>query len=134
HRLRGRVVVAGPYRRESDSPGSFPVLTPAAEEQLSSALHFTAVGLGRMVESQRARLELASQLEMIGNSVIAIASELDLAMVLRRIVDLARDVAGAECAALGVPDASGELSAFITSGLSAEEEAAIGHRPHGLGV
>lgn len=134
HRLRSRVVVAGPYRRESDAPCSCPVLTPAAEEQLSSALHFAAVGFGRMVESQRARLELASQLEMIGNSVIAIASELDLEMVLRRIVDLARDVAGAEYAALGVPDASGELSAFITSGLSAEEEAAIGHPPHGLGV
>src|SRR5690606_11993702 len=90
--------------------------------------------LSQVVEAQRARLELASQLEMIGNAVIAIASELDLETVLRRIVDLARDVAGAQYAALGVPDDLGDMTAFITSGLTGEQEAAIGHPPRGRGV
>src|SRR5207248_3343963 len=38
-------------------------------------------------------------------------------------------------AALGVPDESGEyLAEFITTGLSPEVEARIGHRPRGHGI
>jgi len=134
HRQHSRVAIAGPYRYETDPPAIHPVLSRAMERDLSAAMHEVAVGLGRIVEIQRSRLELESQLEMIGNAVIAIASELDLETVLRRIVDLARDLAGAEYAALGVPDQSGEMIAFITTGLTGEQEAALEHPPRGLGI
>ncbi|RYX82896.1 PAS domain S-box protein [bacterium] len=54
---------------------------------------------------------------------------------LRHIAEAARVLAGARYAALGVarPDGAG-LSQFITVGLTAEEETAIGPRPGGAGV
>jgi signal transduction histidine kinase len=134
HRQHSRVVIAGPYRYETDPPAIHPVLSRAMERSLSAAMHEVAAGLGRIIEIDRSRLELESQLEMIGNAVIAIASELELETVLRRIVDLARDLAGAQYAALGVPDQSGDMIAFITTGLTGEQEAMLEHPPRGLGV
>lgn len=54
---------------------------------------------------------------------------------LRHIADAARTLAGARYAALGVarPDGQG-LAAFVTVGLTSEEERRIGPRPHGVGV
>ena len=134
HRLHAQVVAAGPYRFPDDPPNDVPELSSAGEGRLSDALRELVIGLGRVVENQRARVELASQLEMIGNSVIAIASELDLETVLRRIVDLARDLADAQYAALGVPDVSGDMIAFLTAGLTKEQEAVLEHPPRGLGI
>lgn len=134
HRLTAQVIAAGPYRYPDDPAGEATELSPDAERRLSSALREVAAGLGRIVENQRTRVELASQLEMIGNAVIAIASELDLETVLRRIVDLARDLADAQYAALGVPDASGDMIAFLTAGLTKEQEAGLEHPPRGLGI
>ncbi len=54
---------------------------------------------------------------------------------LRHIADAARTLAGARYAALGVARPGGKgLREFVTVGLSAEEETALGARPHGLGV
>jgi len=51
------------------------------------------------------------------------------------IVDLAVDLTEARYGALGVLSVDGsDLSDFITSGLSAEQRAAIGELPHGLGI
>lgn len=133
HLLLTSVFVAGPYRLDGDGD-ELPLLTSDAELQLSRAMQETAAGLGEHVESQLERAGLTAQLEMIGNAVVAIVSELDLEAVLRRIADLARDVADARYAALGVPDDNGEMIAFITSGMSDEEETAIGHPPRGRGV
>ncbi|HEV2473478.1 MAG TPA: PAS domain S-box protein, partial [Chthonomonadales bacterium] len=54
---------------------------------------------------------------------------------LMHIADTARSLSGARYAALGVarPDGQG-LSEFVTSGLTVEQEAAIGPRPTGKGV
>ena len=134
HRQRSRVVIAGPYRFYNDPASQHPELSRDSELALSAALIEVVHGLGRFVESERTRVELVSQLEMIGNSVIAIASELELENVLRRIVDLARDLAGAQYGALGVPDASGDMSAFITAGMTAEQEAGLDHPPRGFGI
>lgn len=128
------VVAAGPYSRPDDSFQGVPVLDPISEKRLEHALQDTTVVLSRIVEEQRARLELASQIELIGNAVIAIANDLELESVLRRIVDLARDVAGARYAALGVPNAAGEMESFITSGLTPDQERQIGNPPRGLGI
>jgi signal transduction histidine kinase len=68
------------------------------------------------------------------DAFLAVESELDLAVVLRRIAESARVLAGARYAALGVLDEKGGLSQFIPVGLGAETEAAIGHYPEGHGI
>ncbi|HEU5421979.1 MAG TPA: ATP-binding protein, partial [Nitrolancea sp.] len=79
-------------------------------------------------------LELANRLEVVSHSVLAVTSALELDTVLRRIVDLARELAGARYAALGVPGHDGRLQAFVTSGIDEAEAAAIGPPPRGLGI
>ncbi len=62
-------------------------------------------------------------------------SELDLESVLRSVVEAARELTGAEYAALGVLDRSGEeLERFIYLGIDDETKRAIGNLPRGRGV
>ncbi len=64
-----------------------------------------------------------------------VGSDLDLAMVLRRIVEAARELAGARYAALGVLDPSRTyLAEFITVGLDDDQRARIGELPKGHGI
>lgn len=134
HRSPASIVVVGPYRLRGDEPGAGPVIDAAAEARAEGILSSAATALSHVEDERLLRLELASQLEVASRSVLAITAELELSTVLRRIVDLAREIAGAKYAALGVPNERGELEAFITSGLSEEDEARISHRPLGLGL
>lgn len=62
-------------------------------------------------------------------------SELDLESVLRSVVEAAREVTGAEYAALGVLDEDGEeLERFIYLGIDDETRREIGPLPRGRGV
>lgn len=106
----------------------------AREERLRALLKQAGVALASGAQNRSRRLELVSQREMLSSAIIAISSELSLDAVLRRIVDLAREVAGARYAALGVPNEAGELGTFITSGLTAQEEARLAHPPRGRGI
>lgn len=74
------------------------------------------------------------QLEVLNEAAMAIAGELHLDRVLQMIVDAARELAGAQYAALGVPNAEGFLDAFIFSGMSRDQARLIPHYPHGLGL
>lgn len=67
-------------------------------------------------------------------AALAVASELDLEKVLKRIVDLSREVVPVRYAALGVSDDRGRLTSFLTSGISAEERARLGPPPEGHGL
>jgi signal transduction histidine kinase len=79
--------------------------------------------------------ELARQLLALREATLAIGADLSLADTLRRIVTAAADLAQAQYAALGVPDESGEMLAeFVTTGMTPEAEARIGHRPRGHGI
>ena len=64
----------------------------------------------------------------------SIVQELSLPAVLRRIVDTARDVAGARYAALGVIGADGLLEQFLHVGMAEDVVHAIGELPKGRGV
>jgi signal transduction histidine kinase len=65
----------------------------------------------------------------------AIASELSLEVLLRRLVTTAADLTGARYAALGVIDRSGlQLEQFITTGVDDETHRAIGELPRGRGI
>ena len=64
-----------------------------------------------------------------------VLSELDLEVVLRRLVESARELSGARYAALGVTDESRtQLERFITAGVDEEARERIGELPRGRGV
>jgi signal transduction histidine kinase len=88
-------------------------------------------GQGEQVEQG----DFVRRLDVIGRATVAIAAERSLPTLLQRIVDAAREVTVATYGALGVTGGeSGELVEFITTGISAEQRAAIGPPPHGHGL
>ena len=77
---------------------------------------------------------MASATEALSDAVLAIAAEHAVERVLQKLVDAARELAGARYAAIGVPDGDGGFARFITSGMSDELIARLGELPrtHGL--
>jgi signal transduction histidine kinase len=65
---------------------------------------------------------------------LVLAADLSLPATLQRIVELAADLTGARYGALGVLGRGGTITEFITTGVTAEERAAIGHPPVGRGI
>ena len=66
---------------------------------------------------------------------LALAAELSLPALLRRIIELAVEVTGARYGALGVLSSDGTgLVDFITVGIGDADRAAIGHLPTGRGI
>ncbi len=129
------MVVAGPYTTAHDPEAEhIPVLDEKTERNLRRSIENASDGLSVIADQQRARLETASQFELMSSAIITITGETSLDNVLNRIVELARSVSGARYAALGVPDSTGRLERFITSGLTPEEHAAIGELPQGRGL
>ena len=64
-----------------------------------------------------------------------VLSELDLEVVLRRVLESARELSGARYAALGVTDESrAELERFVTIGIDEDDRERIGDLPRGRGV
>jgi signal transduction histidine kinase len=65
----------------------------------------------------------------------ALVTELDLGVVLDRVLQTARDVTEARYAALGIlNDERTELAQFLTSGIDEAARGAIGEEPHGRGA
>jgi signal transduction histidine kinase len=88
---------------------------------------YSALGISR--EHDHLLLDTANRiaLNILGNRTGTEA--------LQHIAEAACDLAGARYAALGVANPEGDgLSEFITTGISAEDEAKIGARPRGAGV
>lgn len=80
-------------------------------------------------------LDQVALLRRVVQSGAAVSSELDAEALLQRIVEAACALTGARYAALGVLDPTRTyLEAFITTGVSDSERAAIGDPPRGLGV
>src|SRR3954451_15868378 len=85
----------------------------------------------------RAALSLEAQRRMAGllDAVVAVSSDLDLPVVLSRIVSSACELVDAGDGALGVIGPDGErLVEFVTHGVSDAERELIGDPPHGAGV
>jgi signal transduction histidine kinase len=70
----------------------------------------------------------------VSDAVLAIASQLSVGEVLQRLVDRARELAGAQYAALGVPDGEGGFRRFLVAGMDDDVIAAMGPLPrtHGM--
>ncbi len=90
---------------------------------------FQTLGRAQQETDERAR-ELAA----INEASLALSSDLDLASLLQRVVDLSRDVTHARYGALAMLADDGEIAQFITSGLSQSERDRIGSFPKGRGL
>jgi signal transduction histidine kinase len=76
-----------------------------------------------------------NRLRALVEAGVAITSELSLDALLQRLVEAAAELTTARYAALGVIDQSGsELERFLTTGMDAETQAAIGELPRGRGI
>ena len=80
------------------------------------------------------REQLEDRLAALHRASLELVSDLSLETVLERIVQLAREQAGARYAALGVMDDKGDLHQFIPVGMSDEAIKRMGHLPLGLGL
>ena len=81
------------------------------------------------------RIDDPAKLRRLVQAILILDAELNLPVVLRRIIEEARDLVDAQYGALGVLTEDGRaLDQFLPVGLSHEEERAIGARPTGRGV
>src|SRR5947207_9283888 len=78
--------------------------------------------------------ELSPTLRAVSDAVLSVAAERSVEEVLQRLVESARELAGARYAALGTPDEEGGFSRFLTAGMSDELVSALGPLPrtHGM--
>jgi GAF domain-containing protein len=90
--------------------------------------------IGDLVEKAQDVLQTQGRLRNLLAATRAIAEDLELEDVLRRIAQAAVDLVGARYGALGVIGPDGRLEQFIHVGIDAGLAATIGHLPQGLGV
>src|ERR671925_2046557 len=78
--------------------------------------------------------ELSPTLRAVSDAVLSVAAERSVDEVLKRLVESARELAGARYAALGTPDGEGGFSRFLTAGMSDELVSRLGPLPrtHGM--
>src|SRR6516162_9057541 len=78
--------------------------------------------------------QLSPALRAVSDAVLAVASQLSVEEVLQRLVDSARELAGARYAALGIPDGEGGFRRFLVSGMSDQLIESLGPLPrtHGM--
>jgi signal transduction histidine kinase len=98
-----------------------------------------ALELEDLLDELRARVavSLDAQRRMMGllDAVVAVSSDLELRVVLSRIVTSACELVDAKYGALGVIGPDGQrLVEFVTHGVTHEERDRIGDLPHGAGV
>jgi signal transduction histidine kinase len=84
--------------------------------------------------AQRETQEQARRLSAIDEASLALSSDLDLASVLQRVVELSREVTDARYGALAMLNEEGQIAEFLTSGISREERERIGQLPEGKGL
>jgi signal transduction histidine kinase len=92
------------------------------------------LALDNLVARARDVLKIQGRLRSLLRANQAIVEQLDLPVVLERIVGSAVELVGAKYGALGVVAPDGSLEQFINVGMTPEEVAAIGHLPLGHGL
>ena len=86
------------------------------------------------MNDERREDRLGPTLRTVSDAVLGVAAELSVDEVLQRLVDSARELAGARYAALGLPDGVGGFRRFLTSGMSDELISSLGPLPRQHGV
>ncbi|WP_169946268.1 GAF domain-containing protein [Microbispora sp. H11081] len=99
---------------------------------------FPGMRLDDLLAELQSRLEAVlatrDRVHALLEAVVSIGSDLDLEVVLRRIVGTATTLVDATYGAMGVIGEDNTLIQFVPVGLSEEEIARIEHWPHGLGL
>ena len=90
--------------------------------------------LGDLVRLAGEVLQTQGRLRALLRANQAVVQQLDLPIVLRRIVEVAVELIGAEYGALGVISPGGGLEQFIHVGMPVETADQIGHLPEGHGL
>jgi signal transduction histidine kinase len=91
--------------------------------------------LRELVDRAEEILDVEQQMHRLLDAVMSVASDLSLPDTLRRIAQLAADLADAQYAALGVLGPEGrDLVEFVTVGIDPHTRAEIGDLPHGKGI
>ncbi|EFL35756.1 two-component sensor [Streptomyces viridochromogenes DSM 40736] len=103
-----------------------------------SEQHLPKLRLDELLDELQARIDAArgaqGRVHSLLEAVLSVGRELDLAQVLRRIVEAAVVLVDAEYGALGVIGDDRMLSEFHTVGVSEEQRARIGDLPSGHGI
>src|SRR5918911_3851560 len=105
---------------------------PGSQERLRSLR--LDVLLRELVARAEDVLDIEDRLRRLLDAVVSGARDLSLPDTLRRIVELAADLADAQYAALGVIGPDGRLSQFVTAGIDDELRRRIGDLPTGHGI
>ena len=90
--------------------------------------------LAQLVERAHEVMATQGRLRGLLRASQMVTRDLTLPLVLRRIVEAARDLVGARYAALGVISPTGGLTEFVHSGMPEDAVARIGHLPEGKGL
>lgn len=90
--------------------------------------------IGELVTSAQEVLATQGRLRSLLEASRLVASELELPVVLRRIVEAAVELVGAKYGAIGIVAPDGTLSQFLHVGMSDDLVAQIGHLPEGHGI
>ena len=90
--------------------------------------------LAQLVERAQEVMAAQGRLRGLLRATQMVTRDLALPVVLRRIVEAARELVGARYAALGVISPTGGLAEFVHSGMPAEAVERIGHLPEGKGL
>jgi signal transduction histidine kinase len=90
--------------------------------------------LAELNDRAGALLSAHDRLSSLLDAVVAVSSDLDLSLVLDRIVATARLLSGARYGALGVIGPDARLVEFVAQGVDDPTRALIGHLPTGRGV
>ncbi len=92
------------------------------------------LALDNLVARARDVLKIQGRLRSLLRANQAIVEQLDLPVVLERIVASAVELVGAKYGALGVVAVDGSLEQFINVGMTPDQIVAIGHLPEGHGL
>ncbi len=87
-----------------------------------------------VMPTKQGRAAALAAMSELSEAVLAVTRHLDTSAVLRTILRTARELVGAEYAALGVPDGAGSFARFLVEGVTDEQWRAIGPLPrqHGM--
>ena len=97
-------------------------------------LQRTRSGVRSATYRQDVSENLSPTLRAVSDAVLSVAAERSVEEVLQRLVESARELAGARYAALGTPDGDGGFSRFLTAGMSDELVAKLGPLPRSHGM
>lgn len=90
--------------------------------------------LARLVQDAQQVLATQERLRTLLRATRAVAEEIELSVVLRRIIEVAVDLVGARYGAIGVIGPDGHHEQFIHVGMDEEQVRKVGDLPRGRGI